>query len=163
MSKEVKTIQKNNCTIKIYQDENPESPREWDNLGTMVCFHSRYNLGDEKHGFYNPDDLQEFLNENKGKVISLPLYLYDHSGISMSTGRAYPFNCPWDSGQVGIIYITYEKIRKEYNWKHITKERKQKIISYLQGEVETYDQYLRGDVYGYDVICDKCGENISSC
>ena len=24
-------------TIEIDQDEFPESPREWDNLGTMIC------------------------------------------------------------------------------------------------------------------------------
>ena len=34
--------------IKIYQDDTSEdSPREdRDNLGTMVCTHRRYNLGD---------------------------------------------------------------------------------------------------------------------
>ena len=27
-------------TIKVKLDEDNESPREWDNLGTMTCFHS---------------------------------------------------------------------------------------------------------------------------
>lgn len=36
-------------TIKIYHDEDAESPRDWDNLGEMVCFHRRYNLGDCNH------------------------------------------------------------------------------------------------------------------
>lgn len=26
----------------------PMSPREWDNIGTMVCWHKRYDLGDEQ-------------------------------------------------------------------------------------------------------------------
>jgi hypothetical protein len=36
-------------TIKIYQDDCDENqnPRHWDNLGTMVCFHRRYELGDK--------------------------------------------------------------------------------------------------------------------
>ena len=41
--------------------------------------------------------------EALGKYVILPLYLYDHSGITMSTG---PFSCPWDSGQVGWIYAS---------------------------------------------------------
>lgn len=33
--------------LEIIQDENPSNPRtEWDNLGTMVCWHNRYHLGD---------------------------------------------------------------------------------------------------------------------
>ena len=36
----------NGNTIKVFVDEDPQSPREWDNAGTMVCFHRRYNLGD---------------------------------------------------------------------------------------------------------------------
>jgi hypothetical protein len=80
--------------------------------------------------------------------ISLPLFLYDHSGITMSTGR---FSCPWDSGQVGFIYVSREKVREEYGWKVITKKREEKIVEILRDEVKTYDQYLTGDVYGYIV------------
>jgi hypothetical protein len=29
------TEKRNGLTIKIYQDDSPESPREWDNLGTI--------------------------------------------------------------------------------------------------------------------------------
>jgi hypothetical protein len=48
-----------NYLIEVEQDDNTESPREWDNLGTMICFHSRYNLGD-KHNF-SSDEGREFL------------------------------------------------------------------------------------------------------
>jgi hypothetical protein len=80
--------------------------------------------------------------------ISLPTFLYDHSGLRMSTGR---FSCPWDSGQVGFIYVSREKVREEYGWKVITKKREEKIRGYLRDEVKVYDQYLTGDVYGYTV------------
>ena len=33
-------------TIAIDYDSDPSNPREWDNFGTMVCFHRRYALGD---------------------------------------------------------------------------------------------------------------------
>ena len=35
-------------TITLDYDEDAESSREWDNLFTMVCWHRRYNLGDEQ-------------------------------------------------------------------------------------------------------------------
>jgi hypothetical protein len=95
---------------------------------------------------------------NKHYII-LPLYLLDHSGISISTG---PFSCPWDSGHVGYIYVTKEKARKEYNWKYITKSRIETIKSYLKQEVKTYDQYLTGDTYSY-VISNDDNDHIDSC
>ena len=36
------------------------------------------------------------------KFLMLPLYLYDHSGITMNTTG---FSCPWDSGQVGCCLL----------------------------------------------------------
>lgn len=38
----------NGYKINIYQEEYSESPREWDNLGKMVCNHRQYTLGDEQ-------------------------------------------------------------------------------------------------------------------
>ena len=36
-------------TIEVHQYEHPPNPRtEWDNLSTMVCWHRRYELGDEQ-------------------------------------------------------------------------------------------------------------------
>ncbi len=146
--------------IEIIQDENPSSPREWDNLGTMICFHRRYSLGD-KHDFRDSDAATEFLDSNRKKIaILLPLYLYDHSGITMNTTG---FSCRWDSGQVGVIYITKEKIRKEYNMKRVSKQRLAKVKEYLIGEVKTYDQYLTGDVYGYKITEVETDEEIDSC
>lgn len=160
----VDTIQlENNVRVEIFYDTEPFHPRqECDNLGTMVCFHRRYNLGDKnvkgKEQFDSPDDFREWIAENPS--IILPLYLYDHSGLSISTGG---FSDPWDSGQVGWIFVTYEDIKKEYGWKYITSKRAKQIKTYLEGEVETYDQFLRGDVYYFTAICNNCEEELDSC
>jgi len=147
----IEKIEYKGYEIEIFQSDYPEDPRGWDNLGTMICFHNRYDLGD-KHNYYDPD---EFIEDMKNeKVIILPLYLYDHSGITISTG---PFGCPWDSGQVGYIYVTYEDIKKEFSYKNITTKRIEKIKDYLRGEVETYDNYLTGNIYGYNI------EDVDSC
>jgi hypothetical protein len=160
--------------INIYQDDDALDPREnFEPLGTMVCFHNNYNLGD-KHNYTDAADAvyqilldlgyeTEAMNENidgyaSGEFIErywpkfeqlaivLPLYLYDHSGITMSTSA---FSCPWDSGQVGFIYISKVNARKEYG--RLTKKNLARVVEYMTGEVKEYDSYLTGDVYGYNV------------
>lgn len=154
MENALDTFDVEGLTVKIYSDDDRESPREWDNAGTMVCFHRRYTLGD-KHSFADPDAFMEWWKDNGKGGVLLPLYLYDHSGLSMSTGA---FSCPWDSGQVGYIYATRETIVKEWG----ARRRRKKVEEYLRGEVETYDQYLTGDVYGYTVESPD-GDDLHSC
>ena len=155
--------------ITVAQDTMPESPREWCNLGTMVCFHSRYNLGDKhdynnyRHfvhalsGLYENEDTYYLTDDQitrcqetvyKENVI-LPLYLYDHSGITMNTSG---YACQWDSGQVGYIYVSLEQVRKEYSAKRVSKKLRARIEKYLTGEVESYDCYLTGDVLGFSIV-----------
>jgi hypothetical protein len=150
----IKEIVVGETVVKIYQDDMAESPREWDNLGTMVCFHRRYNLGD-KHTM-TVEEAKAFVNRKD--VISLPLYLYDHSGITMNTTG---FSCPWDSGQVGFIYVTREKVRKEYGKKAISPKLLARVLGYLKAEVEVYDSYLTGDVYGFKTF-DKAGNELDN-
>lgn len=151
----VETIEIDGYRVNIYPDLDAEDPREWDNLGTMVCFHKRYNLGD-KHNF-TVEELQEYVERDD--VIALPLYMYDHSGIGISTNNSsYPYNCPWDSGQLGYIVVELDKVCKEFGWKTFTEENRKKVIQQLQGEVETYHQYVSGDVWGFVIEVKKdCG------
>ena len=149
-------------SYKVYKDEFPTSPREeGDNLGIMICFHKRYNLGDRHDykftDFSSWEDMEYFLSE--GAKVILPLYLYDHSGLSISTE---PFSCPWDSGQVGFIIATEESIKRCMGWKRITKNRLEAIKTYLIGEVETYNQYLNGEVYAWTTF-DEQGNELDSC
>lgn len=154
------TITYKNHTIDIVQDENPLNPRtEYDNVGTMICFHRNYDLGD-KHDYSSPDDLQSRLLADFGpSPIILSLYLYDHSGITMRTS---PFSDPWDSGQVGILVCSRQKAVKEWGKKRFTSAVKKKALAYLESEVKTYDKYLTGQICGY-VIKDKTKETIDSC
>lgn len=165
MSDIYKSATKDGFKLEVVYDEFPESPRDWSNLGMMVCWHRRYSLGD-KHNYNNPIDFKEEINDTN--AIILPLYLYDHSGITMSIN---PFSCSWDSGQVGYIYAMFDKIKEEYSVIEISEELRQKVSTYLKGEVETYDKYLRGDIYGFRISkindCSTCHhkeyEEIDSC
>lgn len=153
---EVERFNVNGLTVRIAIDEYPESPREWDNLGTMVCWHRRHKLGD-KHSYSSPEEFEADMKDTPH--IKLPLYLYDHSGITMSTGA---FSCPWDSGQVGWIYVTLDNVRNEYSVKRVSKKTREQAIECLTGEVKTYDEFLTGQVYGF-IVEDEDGEEIDSC
>jgi hypothetical protein len=158
-------MSKTTKTIKVMYDHDAESPRSaYDNGSTMACWHRNYNLGDVQPR----EEPNEWLKENapKGSVI-LCLYLYDHSGITMSTGS---FACGWDSGPVGYIVATPEQIRETYMVKRISKKLRAKVEKRLESEVAYYAEYLEGNCYGFQVIevteCNLgCGheEVIDSC
>lgn len=144
----------NGCSVKVYRDESPENPREaFDNLGTILYKDgSRYLLGDETA--YQEE--METLSNNPD-YISLPVYVYIHSGIAMNTNG---FSCPWDSGQSGIIYVSKEEVRKVYGVKAITKSVREKVENVLRSEIKEFSAYLNGDVYGYVV---ENGDEKESC
>jgi len=85
--------------------------------------------------------ISELLDILRGYNVILPLYLYDHSGLTMNT---VGYSCPWDSGQVGWIYATYDDIRNEYGSLDIARAE-----NMLRAEVEEYDYYLTGQCYGF--------------
>ena len=105
-------------------------------------------------------ELEELLEE-KDSLLLLPLYLYDHSVLSISTssfiGRAQ--HAEWDSGQVGVIYATRDMIQKEFG--AINPETLEKARKLLVAEVESYDLYLRGICFGYRLFEDA--DEIDAC
>lgn len=143
-------------TIEIHYDTDSINPRrDYYPFGKMICFHRRYDLGD-KHTM-SQDDLKAMVESDD--YISLPLYLYDHSGITMRTSA---FSCPWDSGMVGYIVASKKEIRENFMVKRITKKVLEQAYKLLQSEVSTYDDYLTGNCHGF-VIKDGNGEEIESC
>lgn len=149
--------------IKICVDENALDPREWDDcFGKMVCFHRRYDLGD-KHlsSKLSLKDLNAIIAEPN--VVFLPLYLLDHSGLWMNTGGFWHVDPQgWDWGLVGAIYADAEAIFKEFGSTDLTDEIRQKAKQILQNEVDTYNKFLCGEVFGY-VIEGPDGEFVDSC
>ena len=157
----METIIYRGLEIRIFNDndEDAGNPRtEFDNAGAMMCLHSRYDLGDEdarqtlteycqSRGSdvdeYSPPLMLEAAARKLG-VLYLPVYMYDHSGLSISTA---PFSCPWDSGQLGIIYITPEKISEEWPNDHDPED----VLACLKDEVEQYNDYISGDCYGFEI------------
>ena len=155
-------------TINVEQDPDPWNPRDDDNLTVMACFHKRYVLGDKGHGldiddYSGWDEMLAAITKKHKPAVIAQLFLYDHSGLSIKIGS---FNgllpqghAEFDSGPVGFIWITKEAARKEYGWKKLTKSRIAQLQKYIEGDVQTYDDYLSGSVYGY-IIVDSDGNPI---
>ena len=164
MSKEndlYKRAENDKYRLSIYHEDSPESPREWDNLAIMVCFHNNYNLGDKDHGYSKKDfdswkELCEQIVKDHEPVVIKPVYMYDHSGITLSTGE---FSCKWDSGQVGFIFVSKERCVSEYGV--VNPESIERATSVLDGEFRTYNEYAKGNVYGFKleekIKCGECG------
>lgn len=153
-TKPIETITKGDKTLKIYQDECIDSPREWDNLGKMVLSHKRYNLPNElnidlESRGCDLEQLKQFLQiEHKARVLFI-VKGYDHSGLNISVSNEYPFNDYWDSGILGFIIAREEDILKEFG--DLSPITLKKVEEILKQEVKLYNQYLNGDVYSYTI------------
>lgn len=168
MSDPVETYKfKDGSVLEIHQDSDPKNPREGDNLGTMAFFHKRYNIGDPDHGmchtqFNGWDEMKEYIVKELRTAIIFPVRMYEHSGIGFAMGSdamKYPYNCKWDSCMVGFIFVTRKRLVEEYG--NLTREEGiKRAVTYLPGELEVYNQYHAGDIYGFVLRkspCPTCG------
>ncbi|MEA2037082.1 MAG: hypothetical protein U9O94_06210 [Nanoarchaeota archaeon] len=175
-------------TLEIKPCECFESPREWDNLGTVVASHGKYSMSDEGESnpywgeigsmiqdfiayIYNRDcygaypSCDELDNENvmerfvDNNYIYLPIYMYEHSSIALNTTG---FSCKWDSGLLGYIYVSKKKIREWFSIKNITKKIRKQVLIQLVHEIEAYSNYCNGELYRY-IVKDETGEVIDDC
>ncbi len=155
MSNVLESYTKGQFTAKIYQDDMAEDPRKmWGRSAEMLSAHRRYTIGDRDAEVEEMRDIADDENE-----ICLPVYLYNHGGLTINTSG---FSCPWDSGQVGIIHISREKAKEEGYKATEDKTFEQVVVQALRSEVEEYDMYLTGDVYGI-VIEKEDDEHYDSC
>lgn len=86
--------------------------------------------------------------------IWLPIYLYNHSSIAIST---QPFNCRWDSGRIGYIYMT--KAAAQDSFASAPAVLLKHVYELLTDEVKTYNQFINGDVYRWQVLLKDSNNN----
>ena len=109
----------------------------------LVTTNNRYFSGDIITS--DPENelhVRDSLNQD---YVALPLYLLAHGDSSIST---QPFNDPWDSGQIGYAICTKENVVSTYGTDKDWQENGRKLI---RQEIDTYDHYLRGETFVYDV------------
>jgi len=157
--------------IKIEREEAHDFYAEniEESAGTFVCWHQRSYLGNINYPKHD-----EYLENHTEGSISFPVYIYDHSGISLSTE---PFGCPWDSGVVGKWVFTREDLEKEMWCESLgefdLKKAKVEAHEYVKSMVSTLNDILQGEVWYFalhkqDPNCSCCGmqppsEVIDSC
>lgn len=158
---------------RIVYDEDASSPRENDNLATMVCWHDRANLGDVQRNRHSEDCsakaiIREVRQRGDRVLAMLPLYLYQHSGMTI---RCTPFGDRWDSGQVGWAYVTKSSavamgcvgVRHDQvepgKMVEVGTWDKAALEDAIRAEVSNYDDYLTGACYGY-VVEDEDGDEV---
>ena len=119
----------------------------------------------DEEGNFDEDKYEEVWQERADALIEqncvvLPLYLFEHSEISISVSG---FSCPWDSGQVGYAYITLAKAQEcwgtSLGLKDVPNFKSQEgsnvktlwelATERIKSEVDAYDAYLRGEAYAY--------------
>lgn len=169
--------------IRILEDDDADNPRNWDNLGIIAYANREFLLGEEEisnaigvifdnwndlelawYAYkYKADEIEEETAEELmelGKkaikeynIISLPVYIYNHSGIAINT---VGFRSAWDSNRTGFIYTDKNRMKMYMCDKADAKE----ISDELRNEIEIFDNYLAGDTFVYKVS-NKNGETVN--
>lgn len=159
---EIESYQAKEGTVHVYHDECAESPREWDNLWQFVS-----NRRSDSMNETNFPDLDYIMENHKAierDYIIVPVYMYNHGGVALSLesfiGRAP--HAEWDSGVGYFALVSKARLHEEYRSKIVTASVRERAMSCLKGEVETFGKWLNGDVYGF-IIEDEYGNQGDSC
>ena len=132
--------------LRTVQDENAEAPNEWgDDAVFLVTKNHRYFSVEAPEGW----SLGRVCEMSKGDMknfVAFPLYAYIHSGVALSLGQEYPFNDQWDSCRIGYVVVKKAGFGTECDLREVA-----------AGFVTTWNQYLSGDVWGYQIVrIDTC-------
>jgi hypothetical protein len=136
--------------LVVRLDDDQTGPREGDTVGILTTrgSHKNYDFTDKNAApisvtdYGSWDEFDKALKEEYGAVIVIPVYMYEHSGLRMSTAS---FNDKWDSGRIGTIYTTKERIKEFYG--HVDSESMKKARATLREEIQVMDLWVSGEVY----------------
>jgi len=152
----VETIQQGDLTIKIIQGCEAQSPEDEADDGLFIVTTRNRYFEVLHHGL----DAAKFLAQDgvKDRYWVFPLRAYIHSGVALSLTSGGQFSDPWDSGQIGFVFAA----KSEWKYERRNTKKRNSAWKAASNHVETWNQYLSGDVYGV-VVEDSAGEHIDSC
>ena len=133
--------------IALFMDECPKNPREGNTFGTLCGFRNGAHCHSDAKAvkrFPTPELLYDHIKNNDS--IYLPVYVCSQSGETLSVT---PFDDPWDSAQLGVIFVEKEKVLQEFG--DLSKDSIEKAKLRMKSEVETLDAFLCGETYGYAI------------
>lgn len=148
----IERIEYKGHTIDIAYDQYATNPLSDDEGRAKFCCLSHGLMNDtpvHSSKFSGWDAIERHLRKSYNILEILPIYLYDHSGITIDTE---PFSCSWDSGQVGFIFIDMGVIRRMgFKSKRGFLKVYEDPAQFLQNQIKLYDSYLRGECYGFSI------------
>ena len=126
---------------------------------TVVIFAGPLDCPEEVMTGYFTDKEKLEMVEETGEIVWLPISMYEHSGISLWLGGkdGHP-DAQWDCSTIGFAYVEKCTAEKEgalragktglYNGH---KSWQEWAYAMMEIEMETYNQYVTGEVFGYMV------------
>lgn len=161
----IETYEQDGFTVRVYQDEEPGSPAEWDQLGELVAcdplwreyrFAERVTTSQEDRAIEDGGFtlLARYLCMTEGAEV-LPFTFQDYGS---SGARLYEAGEDTDR-LAGFIVCDRAKIIAEYG--DDSPANREKARTVLSGELKEWGQYVEGDVYGY-MIAGPDGEDYDS-
>jgi hypothetical protein len=169
MMMSIDTLTEAGYTIEIGYDPDAGSPRDDCATGcSLVMWGKRWNFPNDAKldigAFPGWPQIEAHLLDEGTALYSQPVWVYEHSGIALSTGpRTYPFDCPWDSAQCGVAYVTAQNWRvcQGTPWTG-SDEDKAMAAEMIKQAVQVYGWYINGETYSWALLGED-GETVDSC
>lgn len=142
--------------LSIEYDDARENPyKVFDQIGTIITWHRRLDLGGKMVSVDDYETAREFVRHEIGEpALVLPLY-YDEHGPNCRIRAWDPDTLlceDWYRKFVGVVYLTMRRMREEYLTKRLNAKTRAIALRVLQSEVEELSDYLNGDIYGYRIL-----------
>lgn len=155
-------------TVGLYVDEEPQTPADWDTLGTMHYFDRRDALQGWEYGGVGDEASTRFAeHERPGLIVRwlrangelAVLFRFEDWGSSVMRVRV--LGDDEDERATGYISCSFERAAAEFS-EAPGGAINERARACLVSEVETWNAMLEGRVVGY-VVTDAAGEHVDSC
>lgn len=134
----------NGYWINIFYDNDCDPPNTWgdENL-FLVHYHSQCWIEEKK--LVSQDEIRDWYRDENDEIEKRywiwPVAAYIHSGVVLSIGAGSHFpDYRFDVSHVGAVLASKEEFE--------TEEEAHKVC---KGLIETWNQYLSGEIFGYDI------------
>lgn len=102
--------------------------------------------------------LCEQLSQRKG-ILAFPILSYNHGDIKYYLGDNID---RWDGSVSGFAWVEKEKIYQEFDVSKISFKLVEHLKSHISSDLDFYNQYVRGDSYGFELY-NSNGKFMDSC
>jgi hypothetical protein len=154
-------IKDKNEILKIYQDDDAESPNDWGNEEVFLVYeHRQFQVNREgfepkdihNHQYANIDG--EDYEPKYNNYYIFTVYAYIHSGVSLSLGHN---GDRWDTSSTGFILVKKDCEFYDNNIQEGKEIQPKEEIAkvYAQNLIKNWNTYLEGNVYGFKLLTNR--------